>query len=421
MQAYTKLTRDSELRTARYFWVMGDGSQIQLTNAKHTFKHTDFLAGYRNNAWRDQVKQGIQAGTVLTASRENAKARPYYVSYERLTQSTSPSWINGLLAYGTYPLFPNVIDSGNYLPESLANNEALALYTKKLKRKQTTFQTGIFIGELRRTLSMIKNPVQSLRRAYDTFFTGFKKRRRRLRNSDLNVRRKVVSDLWLEAQYGWRPLISDINEAAQAVAESQVFLDTRQWEAVRAAAFSEDSRRTNFAFTDPALLKYEVWETRSTMVRYIGAVDIGTYAITDASRMGMSLSDLVPTAWELVPWSFLIDYFTNVGDIISAMSLASSNTRWTLKTVRKEIKVELRFIEAIPQSGFRVSELMPGSSSAYKTRVDRSPYTGSLVPGLVFSTPNSSTKWLNIAALVNSRAVIGNFLSGWKGRHLYTE
>jgi len=35
---------------------------------------------------------------------------------------------------------------------------------------------------------------------------------------------------------------------------------------------------------------------------------------------GFQPSEFLPTAWELLPWSFLADYFSNIGDCLTAWS-----------------------------------------------------------------------------------------------------
>lgn len=49
--------------------------------------------------------------------------------------------------------------------------------------------------------------------------------------------------------------------------------------------------------------------------------DIGTDRWTERAKRSLFGFDLTPSlAWELIPWSWLIDWFTNVGDIVSNLS-----------------------------------------------------------------------------------------------------
>lgn len=55
-------------------------------------------------------------------------------------------------------------------------------------------------------------------------------------------------------------------------------------------------------------------------VRYRGRIDaqVDAPVWNNLDLFGFSAKEFVPTLWELLPWSFLVDYFTNVGDILDA-------------------------------------------------------------------------------------------------------
>jgi len=83
---------------------------------------------------------------------------------------------------------------------SLANNLAKAAFLKKLIKSQRTFQGGVFLGELREALHMLRRPAKSLRESINSYHRTAKKRARK----ELTPKRKnrAVRDTWLEYQYG---------------------------------------------------------------------------------------------------------------------------------------------------------------------------------------------------------------------------
>jgi hypothetical protein len=122
----------------------------------------------------------------------------------------------------------------------------------------------------------------------------------------------------------------------------------------------------------------------------------------------LRLEDFVPTVWELIPYSFVADYFTNIGDIISAFSYGNMNLRWSTRTqVVKAIAVNnsasprLNDTNPINIIEFGIDD---GSSTITRRIVDRKNYNGGFVPSLRFEIPGAdSSKWINLAALKNGQ------------------
>jgi hypothetical protein len=122
---------------------------------------------------------------------------------------------------------------------------------------------------------------------------------------------------------------------------------------------------------------------------------------------GVDWRELVLTGWELIPYSFLVDYFTNIGEILEAHSLAVSNFHWKNVTIRR-IGTAVKSSRYKPKvlseyqsySDFGVS---PCSISAQSKIVSRAPHMGPLIPTLEFSVPWTGKRWLNMAALAMNR------------------
>jgi len=121
------------------------------------------------------------------------------------------------------------------------------------------------------------------------------------------------------------------------------------------------------------------------------------------------LNNFVPTIWELVPWSFAADYFTNIGDILSSWSLWNADLAWSNKTTVTNVNIDrvsggLNGITLAADQEIVIRSKEPGRSSSYRRSVVRGTSAGSLIPSLRFEIPGmSSLKWINLSALALSR------------------
>jgi len=126
-------------------------------------------------------------------------------------------------------------------------------------------------------------------------------------------------------------------------------------------------------------------------------------------NFGLNVSNWVPTIWNLIPFSFVADYFSNIGDVVDALSFPSSDLAWFKQNqkVSQIDKVISNGYSAPVSSGYDTWEVTvdPGSQEVAVESFSRSAYFGALVPFLQLEIPGvSSKKWLNLSALAISLA-----------------
>jgi hypothetical protein len=148
---------------------------------------------------------------------------------------------------------------------------------------------------------------------------------------------------------------------------------------------------------------------RHHVVRYRGAVyaRAATTARDRFARFGFTPSEFVPTAWEVLPWSFLADYFANIGDMLSASVTDTSNVAWVSKSdIRTtELTMTSTFGSATtfpPTLKKSINIVRPGNMVLTHKSVTRSANVGVPTPSLYFTYPGSNGRLANIAALLAS-------------------
>jgi hypothetical protein len=295
-----------------------------------------------------------------------------------------------------------------------ANRQLHKLWTSR--RRQ--FQGGVVIAELEKTLAMVIKPAKALRSKASTLTSRLMKIRKRAGRGDSIV--KTMADTWLETTFGWKPLIADVKDGAKAVARvaTRDALERQQFRAYGDAPSTvqtSDGTNAISCVTGGTLLYlkehrqyvrnslciiYGVWQTK---------LQDSLRAHSTASRLatlsGLNWGDIAPQVWEVIPWSFLVDYFVNVGDVIEASSNVFDQPAWMEEVDIEDLTRTATFTPdpVAQKANYGVTATVTGESctrkESYRQIVRGSFNYDKLYPTLRFQLPISS-QWLNIAALV---------------------
>lgn len=290
---------------------------------------------------------------------------------------------------------------------TLATNLAKMGFVKKCIEKQQAFESQIFLGELRETLHMIRNPAQALRKGLDDYFRRLKRRRKGSNRHKL----RALSGTWLEWSFGVKPLVSDIESGLEALRR---FADRPS--RFQGVSFRAGQEIVLSEFVLPIGVggfSYNIIGRHKTKaeVKFYGAVEIQTSGLAFGKQnLGLTLNNFVPTLWEVCPWSFLADYFTNIGDLLTSWSFGRTGIAWSASGSLQEVLIESSsgapYLNGPPGPGnYNWTNVKPSKSVGSRRTVGRSAYFGSFVPDFRLEMPEMlDQKWINISALAAQRA-----------------
>lgn len=145
-----------------------------------------------------------------------------------------------------------------------------------------------------------------------------------------------VGDAHLSYQFGWAPLFNDLSSLLNLAQETEKRIDRLKRANKRKRisgnlpgySHSWTTGRTYFRNHISYVYDYSV----SQKNWFVGTYDVPDLPTLDSSGIGrlsraLGLSGSASTIWNAIPWTWLIDYFTNIGDYMAAMR---GNTRWSM-------------------------------------------------------------------------------------------
>jgi len=212
---------------------------------------------------------------------------------------------------------------------------------------------------------------------------------------------KAVADGWLELQYGWRPLLQDVYGAIELVNDKQNRVIRQR---VSKSASVEDTWGSRL--DDDDLYKTVNTQKRKTSVKFTLYFSASQEFLKTLSEAGVTNPGLV--AWELLPWSFVVDWFLPVGQFISTWDATVGLTyQKGVKTTCKEVtRSTTRSGHTKVSDGGKVTTV--ARSSLWRTYhyvgIERSPFNGGFPsPALPeFKNPFSAEHLANLTGLLVS-------------------
>jgi hypothetical protein len=374
--------------------------------------------------WKQIIADGGNATTPFSAVYDTVDERP--ATYRVRGVVPGQPWIPGIddttsgyhftgSHYWARVPKPPTIDISN------ADNRSRAKFFKAVRAQHTKFNGVTFVGELRESLHMIRHPAQALYKNSNDYLGKVKKLKRQAGKEWT----KKLGGLWLEHAFGWVPLLHDIQDGYSAYVAAT---KPESGASVISASFSDEVDVTNEQLNGPyAGMVNASWgsgshggvkiRSRDTLsntavVRYKGkyVAQVEAPRIRNQRLFGFTPSDFVPAAWELLPWSFLVDYFTNIGDIVEASVTSLAGVKWVNRTVIRRSNYVGAGVLAMKVgdifSGLTVDLVDTIGQDAYcettRKEVTRTPNTGIDFPRLTFDTGLSRGQLGNIAALLTN-------------------
>lgn len=314
---------------------------------------------------------------------------------------------------------PNVITTSTsvkVLTSSSLNNQAYA--EARLKLKESDFNAGVALAESKRTLDLLSVSVITLLRAIAYAMNGhwskagavigipgWKDVPRTYTTSGGRTTRNPVrfnsrafaaatANRWLEYQYGWKPLFSDLYALQQNLKDGfrsndQTFRIVRQ---IKRGLPKEQVLGLDTAYYEKTLME----GVHEEIIKVVYFQKLGNAHLNTISEYGLTNPALI--AWELVPFSFVLDWLLPIGTFLESLTVASPfnfTAGYSDHIIHWDLKVELD-VRVGTSTGTKPAYTYKGF--AFERRVHKA----WALPMPYMKSPFSSTHILNAIALMIS-------------------
>lgn len=260
------------------------------------------------------------------------------------------------------------------------------------------FHMGIALGEGNKTLKMVHQNLTTIGGALLETKRGNLSPARRLlgmtsvrtsHKEDARFKALTLANRWLELQYGWKPLIRDVYSGMKAYA---LYADPpRIWEI-------QVKHNTPY-------LKGAAYDSTFKVRRRAKAKAMATmnYRFTEvlSTPRSLGLYDPEAIAWEIMPWSFVIDWFIPIGSYLQQLNTIPKLTGKFVKSV-----MQVYDASAVAESAALAQHYRGCTSHREEVRVERIVTTGlaNKLPAFVpLNRVMSEARFYNAVALITQQ------------------
>lgn len=353
--------------------------------------------------WRDKVAKSQSASNPYSCSKYfNLKsAKVSIVSRKRLGNS----FLQYSDGYGlTIPtnVTPVLPDYTN------ANEVALKNIKASISKDVENFKSLVPLAELGETRKMLRQITgKSLTLVKDLLLLKRQMKNKRYWSSIAHQ----AADRWLEFSFGVKPLISDANSALQAIDD---ILNPEKPKLKAYVGFDTTSNTSRGALANIYNTGHVIGYARSTCtsnvtIYYNAGVlpKLGydnDYGVDD--HFGLNFGEIVGVAWELIPYSWLVDYFTTCGDFFTEVfTTRPYRCIYVTKTIKSEYNYTCNPEMGSVPSGVEVLSFKAEAGTLKKVILNRTVMNELPIPSLRIKTVdeigrNSVNRLLNLASLL---------------------
>lgn len=351
--------------------------------------------------YKEKIKQGLSATGAMRVEISETKFKKGLIKFI----GVHPVVLNkvGYSGWGGLePVVKPMPDFNSSLMQEAVNDATIGIL-KKVRQQQQYFSGPTFLSEFREVVHGIRHPAEALRGLSNDLIRRTSRHKGKAKLSPRDLR--DLGSTWLEYSFGVAPLLNDISDIAKASLSSEESKLVR----VRYTSQKEDAYSgiySNGVLNNNGTCHYNHEAVERATCTFTAAVmGEATLPLDPLERImhlgGFNLSEVLPTIWETIPWSFLADYFSNIGDVISAVTTSTSNVAWWNRTTSQEVRHA--YSQAWVEDGdpsWSVGTVVKSPLMLNINKIIVRDGAAPEIPSVTFSLPGKRNQFYNMAALI---------------------
>lgn len=285
------------------------------------------------------------------------------------------------------PLEPLAIDQSEIdRITTLVSTEVLS------KRGRSDSDLWETLAEYKQVLDLLQNPLTKLQDLSSRLLKATQ------RSSASRGLMSEISSGYLLYRYGITPLMKDVENIIKSLSK----VTGNQRKTTRASERLFASRNTSGVVVPYGVLESSwVCETRDSInIRGMSLDEVDTSFL---GNLGFSFKSLTTLPWELMTYSFVADWFANVGDVIGAHAPSLGYKQLGSCLVIERVTSQSYLFNAVEKPGYTLVSPCQGSVGLVRQSKTRSPLA---YPGLALKSDfrfSEFTRAADATALIASR------------------
>jgi hypothetical protein len=314
-----------------------NGTTVMVSDAKYCHEEASGVSRRKPKGWVPPTGYSFTRREYVRASGVS------HVSVTSNNWSIYSDCVGKSGRFNSLNHFNTIVGEDTASAESASLKQA-ALVAARVKLKQKHVDLGVAFAERKATSRMLGDVTTRMARSVRELRRGnFRNAARALGilSDPGKPRGSNWTNHWLQLQYGWKPLLSDVYGSADALSKR----DASDW---RVTTKAHRGDHDSWTYTSPK--KGSAYPTGNyDAFRGVAERERGVFVRLDAipendltmSFKALGLTNPLLVAWEVVPYSFVIDWVLPIGSWLDSLdallgyssawysSTHYSNTLWT--------------------------------------------------------------------------------------------